>query len=592
MATALSLYLDGCLYFASSWITDAIMVLDMALTMNPPDPLRWSILLKLGECHMRERDIPRALGLLDKVLAEDSCNCRAILLKAGYYASVLNELEALRVLDAGIERVEAKTPSEGQFDPLYSTLVVEKLRLESNARLGDMGPQIKRRRVNNTPLLEKLPPELITKVMEQLDQTSFINCLATCRDWRSSLLSIPKLLGSFVLKSDLTLPMFNNYLRYLGEVAPLETLHIDKLNISCTRSDEKQVLKKLLASGLSLRSLRLKLSEVTNFELVRMQHTTCTKLFHTLNELDITLNISTKGTKSIEGVLEMCTQLRSLKLNIRHFIQREAYKRTLPPKKRFSIPLESIYVFNGPEIFLTRLFVHFQMAKLTTFHLRDTFFSRQTYAAILDSTVCLKHMRLSIGGTYPLVDLISDMETSGAEACKHYESLAVWYSTPQQWFETPETIPNPVDFASLRELDLRRDRTPFNYLMQQMSKCPSLVRLKLVDFVATGGPSSFSIRLLLQTFPALRSLSLLTHPIRSDVVATLAMEIQDMAAPPKLDMLETNCKSIVEMLRKGRRLRVRNLVWIHSPVSTILESDLRPLLASGVVDRVQRMVEQ
>lgn len=580
-------YIDGCLYLASSWISDAIMVLEMALDLSKtvnPNIHYLNILLKLAECYTRERTIPKALKMLDDVLEIEPFNCKAILLKSGYYTSVLNETEALTILNKGILNVESH--QNEKFDPLYSTLIGEKMRLTWDTR---SMPKIKRQCVKNTPLLEKLPPELITKIMEQLDQKSFINCLATCRDWRSSLLSISKLLGSFVLKKGMTLPMFNNYLNYIKEVAPLDSLKIDNLNIDCTRTDEKQIVKKLLASGLKIQNLKLSLIEITNFELVRMQQTTCTSLFSNLNSLNLTLNLTTKGTKSIESVIEMCSQLRSLNLNIRNFVERESYSReSTTVQLHFNSNIESISIFNGSELFLMRLFTHFKMSKLTSLQLRETVFNKQLLYIILSSTNSLKNLDLTIRSGYPFLEFLYDISKHEKrdEIIKQLESIKICYQIYQNSFDLNDRYMEPMLIPNLKTLELKKDKTPFNELMKYVKRCTSLRTFSLIEFsVGGGGTSSFSIKLLLESLPALKNLKLITHTLRGEIVNVLYREVMDLVDVRKLDVLETNSKGIVEILKKGKRIKVKKFISVifHNNHQSITDMEIKPLIAMGVI---------
>lgn len=581
-------YIDGCLYLASSWISDAIMVFEMALEMSnsmTSNPHHLNILLKLSECYTRERAIPKALKMLDDVLEKEPYNCKAILMKAGYYTSVLNENEALDIIKTGIINVESH--QKMKFDPLYSNLVREKMRLTWDTR---SMPKIKRQCVKNTPILDKLPPELITKIMEQLDQKSFINCLATCRDWRSSLLSIPKLLGSFTLKSGMTLPMFNNYLNYIKEVAPLDTLRIEKLNIDCMRTDEKQIVKKLLASGLKIQNLKLSLIEITNFELIRMQQTTCTTLFSNLNELDLSLNLTTKGTKSIESVIEMCSHLRSLNLNIRNFVERESYSRDpTTPQLAINSSIERLSIFNGSELFLMRIFSHFKMSKLNSLQLKETVFNKKLLYLILKSTDTLKNLNLTIRSGYPFLEFLYDisMHERRDEIIKQFESIKICYQIYQHFFDMNDRYIEPLVLPNLKVLELKKDKTPFNELMKYLTRCPLLHTFSLIEFAVAGGVTSFSIKLLLDSLPKLKNLKLITHTLRGEIVNVLSREVMDMEDIRTLDILETNSKGMIEILKKGKRIRVKKFISVifHHNQQSLTDMEIKPLISMGIIEK-------
>lgn len=594
----LDLYVDGCLYLASSWTSDAIMLFEMALTRTQPGGKYYvKVTLKLVECYFKERSISQALNLLDYILELEPFNIKAILMKARYYLSFLNENESLRIIQAGVKAVEMNQTLDN-IDPLYSTLVKEMLRLESLTEKYSK-PQFKRQCLNirSTSLLEKLPPELIIKIMEQLDQGSFINCLCTCRDWRSNLLRIPRLLGSFVLKQGLTLEMFNKYLNYLKEVAPLEELAIENLNIQCQKSEERKIIKKLLSCGLKVHHLNLNLSEITNFELVRLQQTICSKLFDNLISLDISLKLTTKGTKSIESVIEMCNNLRNFKLIIKNMTYNEAFVKEPAPSAKLMIDtkIEKLSINNAPGLFLMRFFNHFKLTKLTLLELILSEFTTEVINSLLgngiiDLRIMNVETRVPLSFLFVL-NYISKLP-GGEDFLKRIEHIEFHnYSYHQIQREVDnETLNNTILLPKLKSLALKRDKGSFSLLMSLASRWKSLTEFSYEEFYYGGSGGLISLGLLFKSIPNLKDLIINCNYLPTDFISSLIGDLDSSIDKIKfLESFRTNSKIIIQALLKIKKLKIHDLIVTASdPNNVVTDNDLKRLVSLGIINYYTR----
>lgn len=594
----LDLYVDGCLYLASSWTSDAIMLFEMALARTQPGGKYYvKVTLKLVECYFKERSISQALNLLDYILELEPFNIKAILMKARYYLSILNENESLRIIQAGVKAVEMNQTLDN-IDPLYSTLVKEMLRLESLTEKYSK-PQFKRQCLNirSTSLLEKLPPELIIKIMEQLDQGSFINCLCTCRDWRSNLLRIPRLLGSFVLKQGLTLEMFNKYLNYLKEVAPLEELAIENLNIQCQKSEERKIIKKLLSCGLKVHHLNLNLSEITNFELVRLQQTICSKLFDNLISLDISLKLTTKGTKSIESVIEMCNNLRNFKLIIKNMTYNEAFVKEPAPSAKLmtDTKIEKLSINNAPGLFLMRFFNHFKLTKLTLLELILSEFTTEVINSLLgngiiDLRIMNVETRVPLSFLFVL-NYISKLP-GGEDFLKRIEHIEFHnYSYHQIQREVDnETLNNTILLPKLKSLALKRDKGSFSLLMSLASRWKSLTEFSYEEFYYGGSGGLISLGLLFKSIPNLKDLIINCNYLPTDFISSLIGDLDSSIDKIKfLESFRTNSKIIIQALLKIKKLKIYDLIVTASdPNNVVTDNDLKRLVSLGIINYYTR----
>lgn len=570
----------------------------MALTRTQPGGKYYvKVTLKLVECYFKERSISQALNLLDYILELEPFNIKAILMKARYYLSILNENESLRIIQAGVKAVEMNQTLDN-IDPLYSTLVKEMLRLESLTEKYSK-PQFKRQCLNirSTSLLEKLPPELIIKIMEQLDQGSFINCLCTCRDWRSNLLRIPRLLGSFVLKQGLTLEMFNKYLNYLKEVAPLEELAIENLNIQCQKSEERKIIKKLLSCGLKVHHLNFNLSEITNFELVRLQQTICSKLFDNLISLDISLKLTTKGTKSIESVIEMCNNLRNFKLIIKNMTYNEAFVKEPAPSAKLMIDtkIEKLSINNAPGLFLMRFFNHFKLTKLTLLELILSEFTTEVINSLLgngiiDLRIMNVETRVPLSFLFVL-NYISKLP-GGEDFLKRIEHIEFHnYSYHQIQREVDnETLNNTILLPKLKSLALKRDKGSFSLLMSLASRWKSLTEFSYEEFYYGGSGGLISLGLLFKSIPNLKDLIINCNYLPTDFISSLIGDLDSSIDKIKfLESFRTNSKIIIQALLKIKKLKIHDLIVTASdPNNVVTDNDLKRLVSLGIINYYTR----
>ncbi|GMM31211.1 hypothetical protein DAMA08_039560 [Martiniozyma asiatica (nom. inval.)] len=562
------LYIEGRLSFASSRTTDAIMIFERATRLVDEMKVQtgyWHdknvpIIMELGKCYIKENNVVKALELFNKALKIDPSNAKILWKKMEYYASVMNDDEALKVLETGVEYIKPE-------DPLLPNINNELKRL---AKSQNTSSRVKRICSKNTNLLKQLPVEVIICIMNDLDQYSLINCLKTCREWRSTLLTIPELLGRFTLRKNITLAQFESYLCYLRDFSPLNEINLPSMSLNTTRKDEKAIFKKLLASGLTIQKLEVNFYQVNNFEIVRLTQKTQSQLFQNVKELTLLIKPTPKGNKTIEPILEICHSLKSLTITVIDFqkTRDDPYFKIFPKIEReFKIGLEKLDLnvgnFKEPKFFVERFFGYFMMPHLKSLNIFVSSFSKESLASIFEC--CTIVNSFSIQTFNPFNKFLTLLASSEIVQTNFKCLKNLKFNRLEQGFEDDLNSSGPVvEFSSLNSFELYGEAINFGRLIQFLSKSRNIKFLKLSNWKYGGVPiTNFSIRQILDSLPKLQRLSIFYYPLNRSLNSMIT-EYNSISTSNdrNLKYLETDSRIIITLLGKIEgKIKVDLLVY-------------------------------
>ncbi|ODV83339.1 hypothetical protein CANARDRAFT_25144 [[Candida] arabinofermentans NRRL YB-2248] len=284
----------------------------------------------------------------DRMISLEPYSCRGYLRCSKILCGSNSELEALKILQTGIEKI--KSGKLKYKDRLVVSKVMFTKMMSEKKRLCDKlqvtVSQDKRKRSlkvsseTSSVIIKKLkdeldensfvdpvsslPFELICEIFKYLDQKTILEAMLVSKSWNKTLISIPQLLDSPILKRKIRLDDFVKFLSFYNRINSGRKLkQIGAISLNTERQDEIRIFTKFMMSGFLVSQLKLELSVVNNIEFgtVVNNNTNARRLMSNLSELELHIRFtdrdSRKNSNSTTDLLSFLpTSLTKLSLSL------------------------------------------------------------------------------------------------------------------------------------------------------------------------------------------------------------------------------------------------------------------------------------